>query len=53
MIFTFEIEIEIRGNKWVKRKFGNEDEPFLKPEPYKGEKHYLPFNNSTNGGGGF
>lgn len=45
MIFTFEIEIEIRGNKWVKRKFGNEDEPFLKPEPYKGEKHYLPFNN--------
>ncbi|MDX6181062.1 OmpA family protein [Flavobacterium sp. Fl-77] len=60
MIFTFEIEIVIRGHKVV-RKFSNENEPFLKPEPYQGEKHYLPLNNkkdvasapSTGSGGGW
>lgn len=47
MIFTFEIELVIRGHKQV-RKFGNENEPFLKPEPYSGDKYYLPFNNKPN-----
>jgi outer membrane protein OmpA-like peptidoglycan-associated protein len=46
MIFTFEIEVVIKSYKKV-RKFGNENEPFLKPEPYTGDKHYLPLNNKN------
>jgi hypothetical protein len=54
MIFTFEVEVVIRGWKCV-RKFGNEDEPFLKPEPYTGDKHYLPLskNNPKGASGGW
>ncbi|NRS87182.1 outer membrane protein OmpA-like peptidoglycan-associated protein [Flavobacterium sp. 7E] len=59
MIFTFEIEVVVKGWKYV-RKFGNEDEPFLKPEPYRGGKNYFPLNNNAptlgiggEGGGDF
>lgn len=40
MIFTFEVEIVVRGFKTV-RKFGNENDPFLKAELNDMTKFYL------------
>lgn len=44
LIYEFKVELMVGAFKRT-IEYGNKDEPFLKPEPWTGDKQYLPFNN--------